>query len=65
MTKNWTLVVQEQKSKPCSWRPITVLAGFNELGFNKSSRFNELVLDQKIFFGFINTSNLTNIRVIR
>ena len=29
---------------------ITVLAGFNEFGFNESSRFNELVFDLKKFF---------------
>ena len=35
----------------------TVLAGFNEFGFNESSRFNESIFDLKIFllhknFGF-------------
>ena len=41
----------------------TVLAGFNEFGFNESSRLNELVFDLKYFFCFINTSDLTNNRV--
>ena len=28
----------------------TVVAGFNEFGFNKSSRFNESVLTSKLFY---------------
>ena len=28
----------------------TVLAGFNEFGFNESSRFNESILELKYFF---------------
>ena len=42
---------------------ITVLAGFNEFGFNESSRFNESYLSSKVFFYFIKNSDLTNIRV--
>ena len=41
----------------------TVLAGFNEFGFNESSRFNESVLTSKVFFLLHKNSDLTNIRV--
>ena len=44
---------------------FTVLAGFNEFGFNESSRFNESVLTSKVFllhkkFGFNKYPDLTN-----
>ena len=43
----------------------TVSAGFNEFGFNASSRLNELVFDLKYFlfhnnFGFSEFPDLTN-----
>ena len=38
-------------------------AGFNEFGFNESSRFNESVFDLKYFFYFIKTSDLANFRI--
>ena len=48
-----------------SGEQCTVLAGFNEFGFNESSRFNELVLTSKLFllhkkFGFNEYPGLTN-----
>ena len=39
-----------------------VLPGFNEFGFNESSRSNESVITSKLFY-FIKNSDLTNIRV--
>ena len=43
----------------------TGLAGFNEFGFNESSRFNVKVLTSKRFFHLIKNLDLTNIRVQR
>ena len=40
----------------------TVLVGFNEVGFNESSRFNKSVLPLKHFL-LHKKSDLTNIRV--
>ena len=37
-------------SLPVTLQQNTVLAGFNEFGFNESSRFNESVLTSKVFF---------------
>ena len=45
------------------WLSDTVSAGFNKFGFNKSSRFNESVLDSKKIFYSIKTSDLANFRV--